>query len=78
MTVAFLTDKDVINSLRISRRTLQDVMRHGPNDSCSIDLRECKPIRVGTGRHHSQRRWSVGVFAEVTGITRQAIWDALS
>lgn len=78
MTVAFLTDKDVLNILRISRRTLQDVMRGGPNSACSIDLRECKPIRVGTGRHHSQRRWSVGVFARVTGITREDIWAALS
>lgn len=78
MKQCFLVDKDVLTLLRISRRTLQDVMRHGPSSDCATDLRLVKPIRVGNGKHHSQRRWSVGKFAEVTGITREEIWATLS
>ena len=77
MKPVFLVDKDVLTILRISRRTLQDVMRHGPTDRCATDLRECKPIRVGLGQYRGQRRWSIGRFAEVTGLTREEIWAAL-
>ena len=46
MKQCFLVDKDVLTLLRISRRTLQDVMRHGPSSDCATDLRLVNPIRV--------------------------------
>ena len=76
MKSAFLTDKEVQTILRISGKTLAAVMRNGPSRGCHVDLRKVKPIRIGGER--SQRRWSVGRFAEVTGITREEIWATLS
>lgn len=76
MNNAFLTDKEVQTILRISAKTLAAVMKNGPCGRCRVDLRKVAPIRIGGGR--SQRRWSVGKLAEVTGITREEIWDALA
>lgn len=78
MNNAFLVDKDILTILRISARTLRSVMKDGPNPSCAIDLRKANPIRVGSGKFRCQRRWSVGKFAEVCGLTREEIWAALA
>ena len=78
MKNAFLTDKDVMTLLRISARTLRYIMRHGPCAKCALDLRKIGPIRVGSGRLSCQRRWSVGKFAELTGISREDIWATLA
>lgn len=74
----YLTDKDVMSVLMISRKTLAAIMKSGPNRQCNLDLRSVKPIIFGAGRKRGQRRWSVGKFASVTGLTREEIWEAIS
>ena len=78
MRPAFLTDKDITTLLRISNKTLYFVLHHGPNAKCAVDLRLAQPITVGTGRKRGQRRWSVGKVAELIGISRADIWEALN
>ena len=78
MNHAYLTDKDVMAILRISSKTLRAILRDGPNVACTVDLRKAGAIRVGQGKIHGQRRWPVGKFASLVGITREEIWAALA
>ena len=77
MKSAFMTDKDVMSVLMISRKTLAAIMR-GERSSCGLDLRKIEPIIVTAGRKRGQRRWSLSKFSQVTGISREEIWDAIS
>lgn len=74
---AFLTDKDVMAILMISRKTLAAAMQHGKK-VCGINLRDAQPIIVGAGQKCGQRRWPVSKFAAATGLSREEILAAIA
>lgn len=74
---AFLTDKDVMAVLRISRKTLSSAMKHGKK-VCGVNLRDAQPIIVGAGKKCGQRRWSISKFAAATGLTKDEILAAIA
>ena len=78
MNHLMLTDKEVCAFLRISPRTLRAILRDGPSDSRTADLRKCAPIRLSGGGLHGQRRWDVRKLAEVIGMDYKDIWAALA
>ncbi len=73
----FLTDKDVMAILMVSRKTLNAALRDGRRVA-GIDLRAAAPIVVSAGRKRGQRRWSITKFAAATGLSREDIWEALA
>ena len=76
MARTMLTDKEVCAILRISHKTLRAVLKNGATSGCSIDLRQCRPITLGGGKKHGQRRWHVARLAAVTHIPAEELMAA--
>ena len=73
----YLTDKEVMSVLMISRKTLASAIRGGKG-VCGINLKAAEPIIVSAGKKRGERRWPVSKFSAVTGLSRKEIEDSIS
>lgn len=72
MGTAYITDKQVMSILGISRATLGRII-DGKRCEGTVDLMSVKPVKV-----LGQRRWSVKKLSAVLGMPEGEIMEALS